>query len=88
MACLHSFVGGFDDGSPGMMHIRIHVGQLDKILEILQPGFSATPFLVKDKGRSVHGSEDHVVSPNLNVIVRISRQLGESAGCFRDVFFH
>ena len=79
------FVGGFDNGTAGVVDIGTQIGQLDEILKIFEGGFAAAALNIVNKGWAVDWGESHAIPPDGQIILRVARQLSEFAWGFRNI---
>ncbi len=69
-----------------MVHVGVHVSQLDEVLEIDKRGLAAPALQVCDEGRAIDGGKAEVFAADDDVILGVARQLGEGAGRLGNLF--
>ena len=73
-------IGGLAHGASTVVQPGAVVGQLHKVLKVVQRAIAATAVQVHHKGRAVGGRKNHVVAANLHRVRRVAGVLGELFG--------
>ena len=76
MALIDRQIDRFADGAARMMHIRAHISELHKVLEILDRAITAAFIEIMHEGRAINRRENRVLAANLHIARRIPRVLG------------